>query len=95
MRASHLNKELNAHWIGKAYERSSKAGIGKVQKASNRSEYSCLEIGCKEKAIKSHSQQKKCQLGSIAEDGWVYSVEEGLYNLFPESQESYLLKKHN
>lgn len=70
-----------------------KAGIGKAQKTSNRREYSCMKMGCKEKAIKSHSQQKKCQLDSIAENGWVYSVEKGFYNIFSGKPRELLVKK--
>ncbi|WP_063661621.1 hypothetical protein [Aliivibrio fischeri] len=70
-----------------------KAGIGKAQKSSNRRQYKCIQSGCSEKAIKSHSQQKKCQLESISENLYVYSVDKGLYNIFSDKPREILVKK--
>lgn len=67
--------------------------IGKAQKASNRRDYVCIQSGCKNKAIKSHSQQKMCQLDSIAENSFVYSVEKSLYQVFNDKPRELLVKK--
>lgn len=67
--------------------------IGKAQKASNRRDYVCMKNGCKNKAIKSHSQQKMCQLASIAENSFVYSVEKSLYQAFNDKPRELLVRK--
>ena len=70
-----------------------RAGIGKAEKAANRRNYNCIYPGCTENAIGSHSQQKKHQLESIAENSAVYSFDKNPYSLFT-SEKSELLKKN-
>ncbi|HDZ3746041.1 TPA: hypothetical protein RSW77_003566 [Vibrio cholerae] len=67
--------------------------VGKAEKESNRRSYICMKRGCANKAIKSHSQQKMCQLASIAEDSWVYSIDKGLYQMFSGKPREILVKK--
>ena len=54
-------------------------GLGKAQKASARIKYKCLLPSCTKNGIRSHSQQKKHQLNSIAENLKVISVEKNIY----------------
>ena len=58
------------------------AGLGKVEKAANRRKYKCIVPGCGDDAIRSHSQQKKYQLESIAEKSNVFSLNRTLYDIF-------------
>lgn len=51
-----------------------KKSILRAEKHVNNLSFNCLFSGCKEKAIRSHSQQKERQLRSIAVDGHIYTL---------------------
>lgn len=63
-------------------------GLGKSQKSASRIKYKCMLPSCSKKGIRSHSQQKKHQLNSIAEDLKVISVEKNIYKSFMATLQS-------
>ncbi|MDF1763280.1 MAG: hypothetical protein P1U57_07725 [Oleibacter sp.] len=69
------------------------AGLGKAQKRSNRRKYKCIHPNCKLDSIKSHSQQKKGQLSSIAEDSSVYAMRKNMYQMFNAGMNDLLSKQ--
>jgi hypothetical protein len=69
------------------------AGLGKAEKASNRRKYKCIHPDCNLDAIKSHSQQKKGQLSSIAEDLAVYAMRRNVYQMFNTEKKELLAKQ--
>ncbi|AYQ57607.1 hypothetical protein MS2017_1945 [Bathymodiolus thermophilus thioautotrophic gill symbiont] len=62
-------------------------GLGKAQKLASRIKYKCMLPSCSKKGIRSHSQQKKHQLNSIAKDLKVISVEKNIYKSFMASRQ--------
>lgn len=56
-----------------------KREMGKFQKKMRGMSFPCLAPGCKNSAIKSHSQQKEGQLRAIARQGMVYALERNFY----------------
>lgn len=69
-----------------------RAGLGKVEKSANRRKYKCICPECSDKAIRSHSQQKKHQLNSIAEDLYVFSMKKTMYRVSQEKVNELLVK---
>jgi hypothetical protein len=69
-----------------------RAAFGKAEKRANRRQYKRMFPGCTKHSIKSHSQQKKHQLESIAEDSFIYAVNKNLYRIFDSGSVEALVK---
>jgi len=63
----------------RTYHRLVKKAFGNAQKRSAAQTYDCLYPGCSERAIKSHSQQRRGALKAIAESDLVYAVQRNHY----------------
>lgn len=59
-----------------------RVSIGKIEKQRKKPRYRCMEQGCNEFAIGSHSQQMGGQLKTLSEDGKVISIKRSLYDLY-------------
>ena len=69
------------------------AGLGKAEKASRRRKYKCILPDCRLDSIKSHSQQKKCQLDAISEGSSVFAMNKNLYQMFKTEKRELLTMK--
>ncbi len=61
-------------------------GLGKLQKKIKKTFFACLFPGCRQVAIRSHSQQKEGQLRTIAREGMVYVLDRNFYRSLKGTQ---------